>query len=177
MPATNVRAARYAEAAFGVAQQAGTIDTWLGELEGAAALYDTPVAAQFLTSPVVPPDRKQAVLFELLPGLTREAQNFLALLTRRGRLELVPAIVTEFRQLVQESRGVETATVTTAVPIDERQMSLIASRLTQRIGKAVQVQARVDPSIIGGVVAQIGDDVIDGSVRGRLERLRRSLMA
>jgi F-type H+-transporting ATPase subunit delta len=63
------------------------------------------------------------------------------------------------------------------VPIDERQMSLIASRLTQRVGKAVQVEARVDPSIMGGVVAQIGDDVFDGSVRGRLERLRRSLIA
>ena len=177
MPATNVRAARYAEAAFGVARQAGTIDTWLGELEAAAALFDTPAAAQFLTSPVVPPDRKQAALLELLPGLSQEAQNFLALLTRRGRLDLIPPIVAEFRQLVQEARGVETATVTTAVPIDERQMSLIASRLTQRVGKAVQIEARVDPSIIGGVVAQIGDDVIDGSVRGRLERLRRSLMA
>ena len=160
-----------------MARQAGTIDTWLGELDAAAALYDSPAAAQFLTSPVVPPDRKQAVLFELLPGLTSEAQNFLALLTRRGRLELVPAIVTEFRQLVQEERGIETATVTTAVPIDERQMTLIASRLTQRIGKAVQIEARIDPSIIGGVVAQIGDDVIDDSVRGRLERLRRSLIA
>ncbi len=177
MPATNVRAARYAEAAFGVARQAGTLDTWLGELERASALFDTPAAAQFLTSPVVPPDRKQAVLFELLPDLPREVQNFLALLARRGRLDLIPAILTEFRQLVQEARGVETAVVTTAVPIDQRQMSLIASRLTRRVGKTVQVEPRVDPSIIGGVVAQIGDDVIDGSVRGRLERLRRALIA
>jgi F-type H+-transporting ATPase subunit delta len=160
-----------------VARPAGTMDAWLGELERAAELFDTPAAAQFLTSPVVPPDRKQAALFELLPGLTREAQNFFALLARRGRLELIPAILTEFRQLVQEERGIETATVTTAVPIDDRQKTLIASRLTQRIGKAVQIETRVDPSILGGVVAQIGDDVIDGSVRGRLERLRRSLMA
>ncbi|HEX2135113.1 MAG TPA: F0F1 ATP synthase subunit delta, partial [Microvirga sp.] len=78
MPATNVRAARYAEAAFGVARQAGTMDTWLRELEQAAALFETPAAEQFLTSPVVPPDRKQAVLFELLPDLPREVQNFLA---------------------------------------------------------------------------------------------------
>ena len=177
MPATNVRAARYSEAAFGVASQAGTIDGWLGDLERAAGLFETPAAEQFLTSPVVAPDRKLAVLMELLPDLSRELQNFLGLLTRRGRLELLPDIVTNFRRLAQEFRGVETATVTTAVPIDEGQKTLIASRLTQRIGKTVRVQTRVDPSILGGVVAQIGDDVIDGSVRGRLERLRRSLMA
>jgi F-type H+-transporting ATPase subunit delta len=155
----------------------GTVDPWLAELERAAALFDEPAAAQFLTSPVVPPDRKQAALTELLPGVSPEMANFLGLLTRRGRLDLLPGILAAFGELAREARGVETATVTTAVPIDERQKTLIASRLTQRIGKTVQVETRVDPAILGGVVAQIGDDVIDGSVRGRLERLRRSLLA
>ena len=177
MPATNVRATRYSEAAFGVARGAGTIDLWVESLDRAAQLFGDQGAAQFLTSPVVSPDRKQAVLSELLPGLSREVQNFLALLTRRGRLNLLPDIVTSFGELVQESRGIETAIVTTAIPLDDRQKSLIASRLTQKVGKAVQIETRVDPSILGGVVAQIGDDVIDGSVRGRLERLRRTLIA
>jgi F-type H+-transporting ATPase subunit delta len=69
------------------------------------------------------------------------------------------------------------AQVTTAVPIDERQKAVIASRLARRLGKTVTLETKIDPAILGGVVAQVGDNVIDGSVRGRLERLRRTLTA
>ena len=89
----------------------------------------------------------------------------------------MPEIAEAFRRLLNEHRGIAVAQVTTAVPIDERQKATIASRLGQRVGKTVTVETRVDPEILGGVIAQIGDNVIDGSVRGRLERLRRALIA
>lgn len=82
-----------------------------------------------------------------------------------------------FRRLLNEHRGIAVAQVTTAIPIDERQKAVIASRLGRRFGKTVVLEPRVDPAILGGVIAQIGDTVIDSSIRGRLERLRRTLTA
>ena len=177
MARTNIRALRFAEAAFAVARDADQLDAWLDALERAAAVYDDHAASLFLTSPVVPAERKRAALAELLPDIPPEVGGFLGILARRDRLDLVPEIAQVFRRLLNEHRGIAVAQVTTAVPIDERQQSVIASRLGQRIGKTVTVETRVDESILGGVIAQIGDNVIDGSVRGRLERLRRALTA
>jgi len=174
---TNTRALRFAEAAFAVAQEANQLDAWLEALDQASSIYDNHAAALFLTSPVEPADKKRGVLRELLPGVSPEVSRFLAILARRDRLELVPEIAQVFRRLLNEYRGIAVAQVTTAVPIDERQKATIANRLGQRVGKTVTVETSVDPSILGGVIAQIGDNVIDGSVRGRLERLRRALTA
>jgi F-type H+-transporting ATPase subunit delta len=174
---TNIRAVRFAEAAFAVARDSNRLDAWLEALEQAFSLYDNQAIELFLTSPVVSADKKIGVLGELLPNVAADVQRFLAILARRDRLELVPEIAQVFRRLLNEHRNVAVAQVTTAVPIDERQKTAIASRLGQRLGKTVILETRVDASILGGVVAQIGDNVIDGSVRGRLERLRRALTA
>jgi len=174
---TNIRAVRFAEAAFAVARDSNRLDAWLEALEQASAIFENHAAGLFLTSPVEAAEKKRAVLHELLPGIPQDVERFLTILTHRGRLELVPEIAIVFQRLLNDYRGVAVAQVTTAIPIDERQKTVIASRLSRRVGKTVVLETRVDPSILGGVVAQIGDNVIDGSVRGRLERLRRSLTA
>lgn len=176
MARTNVRATRYAEAAFAVARGEGRLEEWAAALNRTGELFSNGQAEQYLTSPVVPPDRKAAALGELLPDLAPTVRNFLELLAHRDRLELIPEIVVQFRRLVNEERGIQVATVTTAVSLDTGQRERIAARLAERTGKQVTLETRIDPSIIGGVVAQIGDDVIDDSVRGRLERLRQSMM-
>lgn len=168
---------RYAQAAFGVAESEERLDDWLGWLDRAAELFTNREAEQYLTSPVVPPNRKAEALAELLPELPTTVRNFLDLLARRDRLELVPEVTAQFHRLMNERRGIAIATITSAVPLDAGQQEQIAAQLADRLGKQVVLEAHVDPSLIGGVVAQIGDDVIDGSVRGRLERLRQSLMA
>ena len=177
MARTSARAARYAEAAFGVARREDQLDAWLEALDRGAALFESGPAAQFLTSPVIPPERKTAALDQLLPELPPAVHNFVRILAHRDRLDLIPQIALEFRRRVNEHRGIEVVQITTAIPLDEQQRERVGARLAQRIGKRVALETRVDPQILGGVVAQIGDDVIDGSVRGRLERLRRSLMA
>ena len=177
MARTNIRALRFAEAAFAVARDSNQLDTWLEALKQASAIFDNHAAALFLTSPVEAAEKKRAVLHELLPGISPEVERFLAILTHRDRLELVPAIAVIYERLLNEHRGIAVAQVTTAVPIDERQKAVIASKLARRLGKTIVLETRVDGSILGGVVAQVGDDVIDGSVRGRLERLRRTLTA
>jgi len=174
---TNIRALRFAEAAFAVARDKNQLDAWLEALERASSVFDNHAAGLFLTSPVVSADKKRAVLAELLPDISGDVSRFLGILAHRDRLNLVPEIATAFRRLLNEHRNVAVAEVTTAVPLDERQKTVIASRLGRRLGKTVVLETRVDPSIVGGVIAQVGDNVIDGSVRGRLERLRRSLTA
>ena len=177
MPRTNVRATRYAQAAFPVARRENQIEAWITALDSAAELFQDRRAGQVLTSPVIPPDRKLAALRELLPGVPSQVSNFLGILAHRDRLELIPGVAAQFRRLANEERGIAVAQVTTAIALDQAQRDLIAARLSARIGRQIMLEERVDPSILGGVVAQIGDDVIDGSVRGRLERLRRRLTA
>jgi F-type H+-transporting ATPase subunit delta len=174
---TNTRALRFAEAAFAVARDSNQLDAWLEALKQASSIFDNHAAGLFLTSPVEPADKKRAVLRELLPGILPEVERFLGILAHRDRLELVPDIATIFHRLVNEHRGIAVAQVTTAVPLDDRQKAVIASKLARRLGKTVVLETRVDASILGGGGAQVGDDVIDGSIRGRLERLRRRLTA
>lgn len=168
-------AIRYAEAVFQVARDQGTFDLWLRELGEVEHLMANPQAARALLAPVVPRERKAAILQQALPDLSAPVRRFLDLLLHRDRLELVPRITEEFRELVNQERGIEQARVVTAVPLGPAERELVAARLSAWAGKQVQLQETVDPSVIGGVIAQVGDQIIDGSVRGRLERLRRAL--
>jgi F-type H+-transporting ATPase subunit delta len=170
-------ARRYAEAVFGLARESGSFDPWAADLDRLAALLEIPMAETALTSPAVPPDRKLAVIDAEVPNLSPQTRNLLQLLLYRDRLELLPDIARAFRELLNRHRGIATAQVTTAVPLDDAARALLAARLSRYVGQQVEMQMTVDPSIIGGVVARIGDQLLDGSVRGRLETLRRRLAA
>jgi F-type H+-transporting ATPase subunit delta len=175
VPGRTSAAIRYAEAVFQVARDNQSYDLWLRELGELDQVLADPLAARVLTNPAVPQDRKENILTEALPDLSPPVRRFLGLLLHRGQLELLPRIVGNLRQLIDEARGLETATVTTAVPLDRPERELVAERLARWTGKMIQLEERVDPALIGGVIAQVGDEIIDGSVRGRLERLRRAL--
>jgi F-type H+-transporting ATPase subunit delta len=126
----------------------------------------------------VPSSEKRAALERLLPNATPLLRNFLAILAERDRLDEVGGIAEAMREMINRQRGIVTAEVTTAVPLDPELERVVQQRLAahlQRRPDQITVHSRVDPSIIGGVVARIGDQVIDDSVRGRLERLRRAL--
>jgi F-type H+-transporting ATPase subunit delta len=168
-------ALRIAEALFDVARSHQSYDLWLRELGELEQLLSDEMAARVLFSPVVPRDRKSAILGQALPGLSEPVQRFLQYLVRRERLELIPLINEHLRDLIDRELGVETARVTTAVPLGPSERELIGVRLSARTGKRVRLEESVDPSILGGVLVQIGDQIIDDSVRGRLEQLRRTL--
>ena len=175
MAQRSTSALRYAEAVFQVARDTNSYDTWLRELGEVEQLLTDPLAAQVLLSPVVPRDRKTAILEQALSGLGQQTRNFVGLLVRRERLELIPQINAALRELIDEARGVEVARVTTAAPLTDDERQLVVARLAERTGKQIRIEEQLDPSIMGGVVAQVGDEIIDGSVRGRLESLRRAL--
>jgi F-type H+-transporting ATPase subunit delta len=169
-------ALRYAEAIFQVARDSQSYDLWLRELGEVETLLSDPFAAQVLLSPAIPRDRKAAILAEAVPELGEPVRRFLELLLRRDRVELLPQVLESFRELVDRELGVQVARVTTALPLRQADRDLVAMRLSSYTGKRIRLEESVDPSIIGGVIAQIGDEILDGSVRGRLDRLRRALV-
>jgi F-type H+-transporting ATPase subunit delta len=171
-------AKRYATAAFTVARDEGDYDLWLGTLNELTRILAMPSARVIFTSPTVAAADKRRALDRLLPNATPTMRNFLHILADRDRLDEAPGIAEALSDLINKERGILTAEVTTAVPLDPQLEQVVAQRLAgylQREPSQVTIRARVDPSIIGGVVARVGDRVIDDSVRGRLDRLRRAL--
>lgn len=168
-------AKRYAQAAFEVAQSRNAADAWLAGLQQLAAAAADPAILRWLVSSKVAADRKETVLIGALANPDPLLVNLVRLLIARGRIAILPEIAAAFERQVNQSRNIAHAEVTTAVEIDAAEAARIAEQLSTMTGSTVRVQTRVDPAILGGVVAQIGDRVIDGSVRTRLLRLRREL--
>ena len=103
--------------------------------------------------------------------------NLAYLLVARGRLRIVEDIVDEYRRLVDEHRGIAHAEVAAAIPVDEEVKDRLISRLGSLVGREIVLKVKVDPSLIGGIIARIGDKIIDGSTRSRLVSLRESLIS
>jgi F-type H+-transporting ATPase subunit delta len=170
-------ARRYAEAIFGLAEQDQSFDAWASDLDRLAELLDVAAAEHALASPALTVTQKLNIFRAEIPELRPASGNLLRLLLHRGRLNLLPEIALAYGELLNRSRGIATAHVTTAIPLDDASRAQLVARLTQYTGQRVQLEASVDPTVMGGVVARIGDLLIDGSVRGRLEALRRRLAA
>jgi F-type H+-transporting ATPase subunit delta len=178
MALTRATARRYAEAAFEIAERDGAMARWLAAFEVAEARLAGPEATRLLASPAIPAEDRERLLDRLLgEAVSGPPRNLLALLVRRGRFELLPAVSGEFRRLYRLREGIVEAIVTSAAPIDATEVRALEERLTAAAGARVELSLRVDPTLIGGLQVRLGDRLIDGSVRGRLERLRASLSA
>lgn len=178
MPESNVGVARqYAEAMFQLAMERNCVERWLEELRTVAKALAEPGIGHTLASPAVAEAEKQAALRHSLKGIDPLVLNLLFLLIRRRRIALIGIIAAEFARLVDERRGIICAEVITAVPLAEQERSQVARRLAAALGgKQVQMRVAVDPGIIGGLVVRVGDKLINGSVAGRLESLRREMV-
>jgi len=175
VPAQEITAKRYAEAAFGLARDRGEIDRWVADLAAVAEVLNDKQVRALLDNPRVPETRREEMLDRALAGVSPLVLNFAKLLARRHRVDLIDEIVAAFNRMVDEYRGIVYADVTVAVPISEDEERYIRDRLSAMLKKDVRVRLHVDPRIIGGVIARVGDHVIDGSTRTRLLALRRRL--
>ena len=176
MAASVASARRYAEAAFALAVESDTLDRWSGDLLTIANFVDEPEVRDILLSGRVPRDEKLRLLDAGIKGyISAHAMNLVRLLEQRGKATLARAIQIAFQEMLDERRGVAHAVVTTAVPIDDGERTAIAAKLSSLTGKQVDVTSLVDPAIIGGIVARIGDQLVDGSTRSRLAALKRNL--
>lgn len=170
-----IAAKRYAEAVFQIARDEQRFDAWRADLQTVGAVFAEPEVLGLLESAKVPAPAKDELLTRALAGVSPAALNFARLLVQRRRVALAPQVAEYFRELADEYRGLAHADVVTAVPIGEDEQRLIAAQLSRMTGKQVDVIARTDPSIIGGIVARVGDRLIDGSTRTRLQALKQRL--
>lgn len=170
-------AKRYTEAVFSIAREKGTFDQWQRDLDVLSGLLSDEAASNVLESPKISEAEKLSLIKTALQGAQPEAINLATLLLERGRLPIAPEMARRFRDAALAELGVVVAHVTTAQPIDKQAEGSIRDRLSALVGKQVEVRSKVDPAIIGGVVARIGDQLIDGSVSNQLRRLRDRLEA
>jgi F-type H+-transporting ATPase subunit delta len=174
--ATTGNARRYAEAAFDIARRDGTVELWLAQLDRAAAAVADQGVMRRLENPRAPLAERHAALISVLGSdLAAQVANLIGLLMRRRRLDALPNIAHEFRRLYNRDAGIVEATATSAAQLDIAEVDALRTRLEGMSGARVQLVVNVDPSLLGGVQVRLGDRLIDGSVRGRLERLRTRL--
>ena len=176
MPASGSSARRYAQAVFELALEYNRLDEWQQELEAICQAVDQPRFATLLRNPRLPAATKRQVLQESLAGVGEQAINLATLLVLSGRLEaLARPIADVFNQKLDAERGIVRVEVVTAVDLDRAQQDDISKRLMEVTGKEVRMEYRTDPTILGGMVIRIGDQVIDGTIRSKLRGLKRSL--
>jgi F-type H+-transporting ATPase subunit delta len=130
-----------------------------------------------LENPKLPFAVKKDLLEERLGEVNPLALNLACLLMSRGRLRIAGDISQQYNLLLDAHYGIEHAEVVTALPLDDEDKETISHKLGEMTGHKVVIDAQVDPSVIGGFRAKIGDTLIDGSIRNRLESLRKSLAA
>jgi F-type H+-transporting ATPase subunit delta len=177
MALTRSTARRYAEAVMDIAVRDGTVEEWLGSLDAATAGLSDPTIMRALANPALPfAGRSQAAAQLLGTAVGDKPRNLVLLLIRRGRIEQLPAVAREFRRLRDLREGIVHATVTSATPLTQDELSALRERIATIAGGRVELELVVDSQIMGGVMVRLGDRLIDGSVRGRLEQLRNKLV-
>jgi F-type H+-transporting ATPase subunit delta len=167
----------YATALFEVARAEGNLERVEAELyEVARAIERNDDLRSKLTDQALPVDIRQGIVEDLLQGRAQPVTTALvSFVVGAGRGRDLPGIVDQMVQRAAEERSQEIAEVVSAIPLNEQQIDRLSQALSARTGKNVSVKASVDPSILGGIIATVGDTVIDGSVRRRLEQLRETL--
>ena len=167
----------YAAALFGVAKAEGSLDTVEDELFKVARTIEANEALRAtLGDEAVPVDRRQSVVEHLLGGKASPTTTaIVSFVVGIGRARDLPEIIDNLVARAAAERNEAVAEVRTAYPIDEDRRRRLAEALGRATGKQVTVKVDVDPSVLGGVAARVGDTVIDGTIRHRLEKLRESL--
>jgi F-type H+-transporting ATPase subunit delta len=176
MAETATVARPYAEAVFGLADKGGNSGKWLEMLATMAQVAGNPDMQACIGNPNL--GAKQ--LYDLFVALCKqdlpaEARNFVRVLIDNGRLGLLPEIHAQFAELKNQRDGVLEAEIRSAFPLDNAQITGLVAEVSRRFKRHVQPRVTLDKDLIGGVHIKVGDEVIDGSVRGKLESMATAL--
>ena len=171
-------ARNYAEALFALGERGGQTSRYADLIDAVAAAVETTPAVQgVLMSPRVPKGEKVRLLGAALPDVPREFVLFLQALVKRGRQSLLREIATAYQELLDVKLNRVRAGVTLAHPPGEALQRSIAEALSRQLGKEVLPAFSVDAEILGGAIVRVGERIHDGSIRRRLTKLRRQLLA
>ena len=177
---TGSLARRYAKALLEIGIKQQNFDALGKELDRAAdTLRHSPELRTALENPVFQLEKRKLILDELSRrlALSRTVRNFVMLLADKGRITALPDIARVHRTLIDEHAGRLRATVTSARPLDPMLETRLRTALEKSSGKTVILEKREDPTIVGGLVTQLGDTVYDGSVRTQLQQMREQLLS
>lgn len=175
--ATSGVARRYARALFELAHEDHDVDGWLRDLRVIREVLQDPELEAYLDNPSISTDEKVSTISNSLKGLPPKRRNFVFVLVENHRTDQIGNVFSAFESQVNRARGIVAAQVTTAVPVDERERTLLDQRLREITSRQVVMTLSVDPTLIGGFVARVGDQLIDASVVGRLAALRERLLS
>ena len=165
----------YARAAFEHAHAAGQLAPWGEMLARAGAAVEDERVAALIGNPHVPRAELVALVAEVAGAADDKSRNFVQLLADNGRLAALPQVAVQYAALRAEVENTVDVTVTSALPLTAEQSDKLVQALSRRLRRTVRLTATVDPSLIGGAVVRADDLVIDGSLRGRVERLANTM--
>jgi F-type H+-transporting ATPase subunit delta len=171
-------ARRYAKALFDLAVERGKVEAWSQSLQSLKQAVDASQELRdILVNPIYTRDQRRAIGAKLVAGLALEQEpaNFLYLLGDRNRLGYLDAIVDTFGALADQKLGRLRASVTSAAPLEGGAAQAIADKLARATRAQIILERAVDPELLGGVVARVGNLTYDGSIRTQLEDLRKTL--
>ena len=181
MSSVTTLARPYAKAAFALAQEQGALAGWEEMLGASAAVVEDPTMADLLASPHLGDPAAVQLIADTVreaaagDGLNERFVGYLSVLAEYGRLVLLPEITALFRDLRAEAEKRLRVRVVSAVGLDDEQSSRLRDALARRFEREIELTNEIDPKVIGGAVIYAGDEVIDGSLRGRLHKLASSL--
>lgn len=165
----------YAEAAFKIAREAGDLAGWGDALARIAQVAGNEVASQFISNPTVTPEQVTSLIAEGAGGLNEAQTRFVMTLAENDRLEVMEEINDMYVSLRHADEGLLDVVVTSAYEMTDEQRNDVAQTLEAKYGKKVDIKVEIDPELIGGVSIRVGDEVMDASVRGKLQKMASAL--
>jgi len=171
-------ARRYARALLDIGKEEGQLRQVLSEAETFAnALAASAELREAMEASHLSREDKQAMLGALLAKISclPTTRSFLSLLVEKGRMNVLPAILSELRRMVEEFEGIERVEVTVPMPMSAPQKDLLRAALERRTGKKVVLEESVDPAVLGGMVVRVGSTVYDGCVRTQIQQIQENL--
>ena len=167
---------RYAQAVFQIARDKNNLDEWQLNLKKIADSMQNSEFVSVIENPKVPFELKAQLTREKLGKINSLALNLTYLLILKNKLKIAGQIAEEFDHLLNEDRGIRNAEVITAVSIDNSDRENLTQRLETIIGSKIAADFKVDPAILGGIIARVDGSLIDGSIRHKLEMLKKSMI-
>lgn len=166
----------YAEAVFKSAQATNTINEWSAMLKFAASVANDPQIRSLIGNPSVSARQLADIFLELGKNKLNEAgRNLILLMAENGRLDVLPQVSELFEQLKSQHEGVLEAKIVSAFPLNATQLRKLITALERKFGHEINATVSVDPELIGGVKIEIGDEILDSSVRGKLNAMAVAL--
>lgn len=173
-----ILARRYAKALFAVGKEQDNYEGYNQALQALAGLYASrPEVADALTNPLYPLDIREKVMAGVIKsmGVDKIMGNFLSLLIQKKRVAILPEIADEYQAMVDDEKNICHGNVISAIELSAELQATVQIKLEKLTGKKVKLTTSVDPSIIGGIIAKVGDLVLDGSIKTQLAGLKDSI--